>query len=97
MVLIPSLSLFQNGSLGKPLYSFYFASEMTNTTPFSRRLNNVLEETERDLPRLPLWIRGSSVGTGQMISEKVYSRWPHKSISHTDDSEKVTLIKAIGN
>lgn len=37
------------------------------------------------------------MGRGQMIPETVYSRWPHKGISHTDDSEKVTLIKAIGN
>lgn len=54
-------------------------------------------EDRRDLPELSLWIRGSLVGRGQMISEEVYSRWPHKGISHTDDSEKVTLIKAIGN
>lgn len=47
-------------------------------------------EDQRDLPKLPLWIRGSSVGRGQTISEEVYSRWPHKGISHTDDSEKVT-------
>lgn len=37
------------------------------------------------------------MGRGQMISEEVYSKWPHKGISHTDDSGKVTLIKAIGN
>lgn len=54
-------------------------------------------EDQRDLPKLPLWIRGSSVGRGQAVSEKVCSRWPHKGISHTDDSEKVTLIKAIGS
>lgn len=54
-------------------------------------------EDQRDFAKLPLWIRGSSVGSGQIISEEVYSWWPHKGISHTDDSEKVTLIKAIGN
>lgn len=54
-------------------------------------------EDQRDLPKLPLWIRSSSVGRGQAVSEKVCSRWPHKGISHTDDSEKVTLIKAIGS
>lgn len=37
------------------------------------------------------------MGRGQAVSEKVCSRWPHKGISHTDDSEKVTLIKAIGS
>ena len=54
-------------------------------------------EDQSDLPELPSWIRGSSVGKGQMISEEVYSRWPHKGISHIDDSEKVTPIKAVGN
>lgn len=46
-ILILALSLIQNGSLGKPLYSFYFTSEMTNTIPFSRTLNDVPEETHQ--------------------------------------------------
>lgn len=54
-------------------------------------------EDQKDIPKLCLWIRGTSMGRGQVVSEKVCSRWPHKGISHTDDSEKVTVIKAIGS
>lgn len=52
-------------------------------------------ESQSDLPKLPLWIRGSWVGKGQIISEEVYSRCLHKGISHTNDSDKVALVKAI--
>lgn len=72
----------------------------TNIFTYLSHLYNIDCDTmddQRDLSKLHLWIRGSLVGRGQMISEEVYSKWPHKGISHTDDSGKVTVIKAIGN